>query len=271
MKLLQKLIACLCLLILTAKADAQTTITLASIPAPGTYVVNTNGSTGNVQAGDSGAGLIWDYRTVLHGLTRDTTYYMLPSATPYAGQLGNAANFASLSGFQYQFYNRNATQFALSAVIADAGIPGITNLTFKLNPTFTLLRFPATYGNTYHTVSKASYAFPIDSATVAQLGSPVPLDSIKVELTLTGDSRINGSGELLLPGPGEEYPCLRQQIKETTTQKIYGYTYIVLFGNRFYTWIALPIDIPGFTQTYINYWTPAKTAPVLSMLTDSAG
>jgi hypothetical protein len=247
--------------------QAQITITSQDIGDAGVKVAYKT-FRGTLPLGNAAADQTWDYSNQAQLPVTDTTEFLNPSSTLYAGRFPQA-NMAIVENGLLSFYRKANNGLFLEGIVLDVG--GLIDETpiFRISPALRIIQFPSTFGTTFNLNASSRFSFRYDTVvTIPVFGNPVEVnvDSVRIIATFTGTSAMNGWGNLILP-PGTSFPSLRQQINQTTTFSVEVRALIPVLGPR---WVAFPIGLPSLTNNSIRYWTNGKNNSMLEITLDSA-
>lgn len=254
------------LLFAIGSLKAQITFTAQDMGDAGTKIAYKNFQ-GNLPLGSTGADQTWDYSNQPELPVIDTAEFLNPASTLFGARFPQS-NIAINDGAFLSYYRKAANGFFLEGLTLDLG--GLIDETpvFRLNPSLRIIQFPSTFGNSFNLNSASRFTFRYDTVvTVTLFGVPVEVtvDSVRINATFTGNSAMNGWGNLILP-PGISFPSLRQQINQTTTFAV-EVRALTILGPR---WVAFPISLPRITNNSIRYWTNNKSNAMLEINLDSA-
>ena len=273
----------LILTLLTASlwASAQDTLHISVIPMAGDTVVTNKTQAGigpdSIARPATGRGIVWDY-SHLHAASKDSTYYSLPSATPYAASIAGHATLASRSArvpgtFNFFNYRPDYPQtFGFSAFVIDGNGLGAGDLNFAYSNDLVLLKLPAAFGDVTNSSSYSQAGFRYDTLVPdpGGTGTNIRIDSVRIDLTSTSKSSIIGTGILKLPNHPDTAAVL-QSYTQTSLSTFEVRKYTTVGTIRLGTWIPYPFP-PAVQKIYSKSWfVNGIRGPILTFNTDSAG
>lgn len=264
--------------------QAQITVRTTSLFTAGDSVVlHRDAYTGIV--GDSGISQTWAFPTLTASVgTREVTYAMAPSATPF-GPVGGA-NLAlfTLPDSAYTMMTRSTSGsnqgLYLKALVFDAsgisaGIPGAPtgNVALVLNSAQPIIKTPWTFGNTYNGSSFTSrLSIPFDTSVTVG-GTTISIDSIGIRMNVAVSQRVNGWGTIAV-GTAAPVGAIRDVNDFSLTPQLQVSTYTMLFGRKIplgWQTFPAPVPLPSTTTTSIRYWTAQSKLPYVEFTVDTNG
>lgn len=267
---------------LSLSSQAQITLTHPDVGRAGDSVIYQI-ATGVTSAGDSGVNQTWNWSS-LSGAGTSVSKFYRPNQLPFANPFGNAVNLAAEEQFAYQFYrldttSANAQGLYLRGIYVplDTPVLGLTGFRLALSRELPVMRFPSTYNSTASQTATARFAFPFDT-TLSLGGSPVNVDSIRINANIAVNSIINGWGTAILGTSANpvSIPALRQKSYQDIQLTFEVYSVIILFGRPIGTWVSVPssfidgLGVPTrFEVTQIRYWGNGKKFPIVDVTMDS--
>lgn len=212
-------------------AYTQPVLTAKDInPAAGDVIIQQTAKVKGVKTGKTGANIVWDYSKLKDSSKADTSFFVKPSATPYASAFSssNLAGYSSSAKGIYVYYITSKNSLL---VLGDA----VKKTKTKWTPGYRPIAYPFTYGTTF-----------FDASTVTSSTSTFTynyIDTVKA----------TGYGTLKLPG-GRTFGNVLQS-KTTTVityvvsgQTITSTTYSVNYYAKGYHYPLLTISLDATNQ-----------------------
>lgn len=208
-----------------------------------------------------GANQTWDFLTVGDTLFSDTTFFLLPSATPFSSVM-TGSNLASKLGSGYTYYEKSAAGFYLKGIAFELPPIGInlpfTAAPFNFMPKIPIVKFPGNYGQVNTGTGSGKFEFDFDTTVFG-----IHITKVRITLTVTLDDTINGWGTAQFPsGP---MPCLRQSQSQRLSFAFEGRSALLPI------WLPLPLNFPDQKNRSILFWANGKNAPVATIGVDTLG
>ena len=221
-------------------AQAQITINSSDIIALGIKAVQTVDTLPDASITEGGTGLqSWDY-TALKDQQESEFEFIMPDETPFFGEYPNANLAALFDSVGYLYFTLNDQAFKIIGTRAHFEIDSATSLdlSIHINPGQSLLRFPASFGNTYSETTLQVISIP---------GTAVgfPFDSVRLETTTHRTVSIDAYGDLTTPLSNY------QVIRSSELNLAWDSTYI-LFGG---VWQLADASTEADTSYNYNFWT----------------
>lgn len=201
--------------------------------------------------------------------TADTTYFMVPSSTPYGSKMAGA-NLAAKNLGTYTYYEKDASGFYLRGLVFEFPPLGISvpfeAIPLRFNPRVGILTFPAAIGMNLKTQSTARFRFAYDTV-VSVSGVNATVDSVEIVATLKDTSTIDGYG--LAQFPSGDLNTLRNRQAQHITFGLRVRAKISIFPAL---WVDFPIaGLPAINNTSYLFWANGKKSPVATINVDSLG
>jgi hypothetical protein len=221
-------------------AQAQITITASDITAIGITAVQTVDTLPDASITEGGAGLqSWDYTALKDQEESDFTFLM-PDETPFFSEFPNANLAAKSDSLGYIYFTFNDQAFKIIGTRAHFEIDSATSfdVSVRINPGQSLLRFPATFGNSYEETTLQTIA--IEGALIG-----FPFDSVRLETTTKRNVSIDAYGDLTTPVGNYEV------IRSSEMNLAWDSTYILFAG----VWQLVDGSAEPDTSYNYNFWT----------------
>lgn len=220
--------------------EAQITINSTDIIPLGVKAIQTVDTLPDASVTEGGTGMqTWDY-TILKDQQESDFEFILPSATPFADEFPNADLAAQSDSLGYLYFSFNDQAFKIIGTRAHFEIDSATSfdISVRINPGQSLLRFPTTFGNSYDETTLQSIVVP-----GALIG--FPFDSVRLETTTKRSVSIDAYGDLSTPVGSYEV------IRSSELNQAWDSTYILFAG----IWQLVDGSaIPDTSYNY-NFWT----------------
>lgn len=233
---MKKVINLLIFFLITTSVFGQITITSFYNPQVGDIAKNLNCDTSNINPGNSGANVNWNFSNLV--ITQDSSniYFSSPSSTPY-GNSFPLANIAGNSNGTYIYYQTSSSQ------ILDYGLANNSVVAPLSNPA-TWIQYPFTYQST---INDNFYGqFNVSLGTNYRSGT----------ISVSGDAY----GNLTLPY-GVINNTLRvklvENIKDSTV--VLGFAVVTTTKLTMYSWYKQNYKFPVFSIVYTEVTTQGNT------------
>lgn len=200
---------------------AQLTISATSFPNVGDVFTHANDTSHTVSPGTTGTNQTWDY-SALQNIFQDTSTFVSVASTPYASSFPSA-NLAVLTGGNYAYLNKTATEIDMIGLAGDPGIGQVVAVNFT-SPAIDA-KSGVTYNSNYGYTSNFSISIPYS-------GQP-PADSIRVHQTSIVTKNFNGWGSVI--SPTGTWPCLRLYERDSNITVIDAHIPILGWQNAVVT------------------------------------
>ncbi len=229
---------------------AQITITAVDAPVVGDVLVFRDvANAGQLSPGSAGAGVVWDFTSLVTTADTFATGVFAPEGRPFADQFPDAtlaigSEVEGVSAFAFA----QVTADGLYLLGVGAADTSDLNLFFAYTPPQQQLAFPSTYETSFTSVSTSIIEF-VDEASGASF-------TLKSEEEL--EATIDGYGTLKLPGG--DYDALRLRRITTTTDS----TFLVILGN------TVPVEATTRVDTSYEFLTKEAPSPILTLDIDSS-
>ncbi len=204
-----------CFSLVFSSVHSQITILSDDIAAIGYVAAQTTDETPAPTILEGGFGNIdWDFNDLQDGL-QDTFVFLDPSTTPYADTfpMANLASKVDTNLHAYMIKDQDKIE-----IIGLGGKRDVFGLlidgALKISPGQSLIRFPATYGESYQeTVVQQG------QVTGAEFGLPTTVDSVRLVTTVNRTVEIDAYGMMSIPSG--TYETLRSTETETSLSDVF--------------------------------------------------
>lgn len=223
---------------------AQITITASDVIPLGVKAIQTLDSIPDASIDEGGLGFQnWNF-TTLKDFQQNDFEFLAAASTPYAGLFPSANLAAKLdtSGYLYFEFNDQALKMVGSYVQVPFDSATTLELGINITPGQSLIRFPATFGNSY--TEATVQVIQIPGALVG-----FPFDSVRVVTTTQRSIAIDAYGTLSTPLANYEV------IRSSELNESWDTTYILFSG---FWQVVDAAEEPDSSYNY-NFWTNTGT------------
>lgn len=224
------------ILLISTSVFAQITITSSYNPQVGDIARNLNCDTANINPGNSGANVNWNFSNLV--ITQDSSniYFSASSSTPYGSSFPQA-NIAGNSNGTYIYYQTSSSQ------ILDYGLANSSIVAPLSNPA-TWMQYPFTYQST------------INDNFYGQFNVSLGIDYRSGTISVTGDAY----GNLTMPY-GVINNTLRVKIIQNIKDSIVvlGFSVVNTTKVTTYFWYKQNYKFPVITIAYTEVTTQGNT------------
>jgi len=219
--------------------QGQVVITQADFASPGDvlYVGNDTILPGSISAGAAGTGQTWNFSALVPDEI-ETINFVDPSTLPAFGDFPTSnISFQQFGADAYINKSANGVELlGLAGQIMGAPFP----VTAPINPSQTLMQFPAQLGVSFQDTSNIDVTIDISS----QAGS-FGVDSARFDRVFYTSHEIDAEGSLTIPLG--TYSTIRDRVDETTIDSVWIYSPNgnIAFGIQ-QGWQLIPSIVAGF-------------------------
>ncbi len=219
--------------------QAQITINASDIAALGVTAIQTVDTLPDASITEGGPGMqSWDY-TALKDQQESDFKFVIPDETPFYDEFPNANLAAQSDTLGYIYFILNDQAFSIIGTRAHFEIDSVTSVdvSVRINPGQSLLRFPATFGDSYNETTFQTIS--LDGATIG-----FPFDSVRLETTTKRSVSIDAYGNMTTPAGSYEV------IRSTEMNQSWDSTYILFAG----VWQLVDGSAEPDTSYDYNFW-----------------